>query len=138
MVLPDRLVPKFNERRGIYNQTCGKTEQIALKNYIETGELEKHLRRLRKLYYAKSQYLSRAVKEIIPSAEITLYESSITAELDLKIEAESADICTSAAKKGLRLLPARERGCVRLCFAGIAESDILPAVKLLHTISLSL
>ena len=138
MVLPDRLVPKFNERRGIYNQTCGKTEQIALKNYIETGELEKHLRRLRKLYYAKSQYLSRAVKEIIPSAEITLYESSITAELDLKIEAESADICTSAAKKGLRLLPAREKGRVRLCFAGIAESDILPAVKLLHTISLSL
>lgn len=138
MVLPDRLVPKFNERRGIYNQTCGKTEQIALKNYIETGELEKHLRRLRKLYYAKSQYLSRAVKEIIPSSEITLYESSITAELDLNIEAESADICAAAAKNGLKLLPAREKGRVRLCFAGIAESDIPPAVKLLHTISLSL
>lgn len=137
MVLPDSLVARFNERRGIYNQTCGKTEQIALKNYIETGELEKHLRRLRKLYYAKSRHLCRAVKEIIPSAEITLYESSITAELDLKINSESADICAAAEKNGLKLLPARGKGCVRLCFAGISENDILPAVKLLKNILLS-
>ena len=135
MVLPDRLVPRFAERRGIYNQTCGKTEQITLEKYIETGELEKHLRRLRKLYYAKSRYLCRAVKEIIPSAEITLYESSITAELDLKLNEESAEICAAAEKKGLKLLPAREKGCVRLCFAGIADSDIFPAIKLLKEIS---
>lgn len=134
MVLPDRLVHKFNTRKGVYNQTCGKTEQIALKNYIETGELEKHLRRLRKLYYAKSQHLSCAVKEIIPYAGITLYESSITAELDLKLKAESNDICAAAEKKGLKLLPARGKGCVRLCFAGISESDILPAIKLLKEI----
>lgn len=138
MVLPDRLVPEFYARKGVYNQTCGKTEQIALKNYIETGELEKHLRRLRKLYYAKSRYLCRAVEEIIPSAEITLYESSITAELDLKSDTESEDICAAAAKVGLKLLPAREKGCVRLCFAGIADSDMLPAVKLLKEISDSL
>ena len=135
MVLPDSLVPKFYERRGIYNQTCGKTEQIALKEYIETGELEKHLRRLRKLYYAKSQDLSRAVKEVIPYAEITLYESSITAELDLKINTESKDICAAAEKKGIKLLPSRKKGCIRLCFAGIADGDILPAVKLLKEIS---
>lgn len=138
MVLPDCLVPRFFERRGIYNQTCGKTEQITLKNYIETGELEKHLRRLRKLYYAKSQYLSRAVGQVMSNASITLYESSITAELDLKTNAESADICAAAAKKGLKLLPAREKGCVRLCFAGISDRDILPAVKLLKEISDSL
>lgn len=137
MVLPDSLVPKFYERRGIYNQTCGKTEQSALKEYIETGELEKHLRRLRKLYYAKSKHLCRAVKEIIPSAEITLYESSLTAELDLKINTESVDICAAAEKNGLKLLPGKKRGCVRLCFAGIADSDILPAVKLLKNILLS-
>lgn len=135
MVLPDRLVPKFNQRCSVYNQTCGKTEQIALKNYIETGELEKHLRRLRKLYYAKSQHLSCAVKEIIPSAKITLYESSLTAELDLKLTAESRDICAAAEKKGLKLLPAGKKGCVRLCFAGIADGDIFPAVKLLKEIS---
>ncbi|MEE1239983.1 MAG: PLP-dependent aminotransferase family protein [Acutalibacteraceae bacterium] len=131
MVLPDRLVPKFYERKSVYNQTCGKTEQIALENYIETGELEKHLRRLRKLYYAKSQLLCRTVKEVIPSAEITLYESSITAELDLKISTESTHICTAAENRGLKLLPTEKKGCVRLCFAGIADSHIYPAVKLL-------
>ncbi|MEE1161252.1 MAG: hypothetical protein U0K70_04245, partial [Acutalibacteraceae bacterium] len=74
-------------------------------------------------------------RQVIPYAEITLYESSLTAELDLKANAESAEICAAAEKKGLKLLPARNKGCVRLCFAGIAESDILPAVKLLKEIS---
>lgn len=134
MVLPDRLVPRFSERRGIYNQTCGKTEQIALKNYIETGELEKHLRRLRKLYYAKSQYLCRSIKEIIPFAEITLYESSITAEIDIKTDAESGDICAAAAVKGIKLIPAGKRGSVRLCFAGISDRDIIPALQKLKKV----
>lgn len=134
MVLPDRLAGKFSVRRGVYNQTCGKTEQIALKNYIETGELEKHLRRLRKLYYAKSRYLCRAVEEIMPNTEITLFESPITAELDFNTETESNEICAAAAKNGIKLLPARERGRVRLCFAGISEKDIRPALKKLKTV----
>lgn len=134
MVLPDRLAPYFSARRGVYNQTCGKTEQIALKSYIETGELEKHLRRLRKLYYAKSQYLCRAVKEIIPSAEIILYESSITAEVDMKISAESADICSAAESAGIKLLPAEKAGKVRLCFAGISDRDIIPALQRLKKV----
>ena len=134
MVLPDRLAGEFSARRGVYNQTCGKTEQIALKNYIETGELEKHLRRLRKLYYAKSRYLCRATQEIMPFAEITLFESSITAELDFKTDTESTNICSAAAQNGIKLLPAREKGRVRLCFAGIAENDIRPALELLKEV----
>ncbi len=129
MVLPVSLAEKFRLRRSVYNQTCGKVEQLALKSYIEAGALEKHLRRLRKLYYAKSQCVCRAVSELLPEADITLYESSLTVAINLKKSTESRIIRDLAAKDGIRLIDTKKAGEVRLCFAGIADSDIYPAIK---------
>lgn len=129
MALPDRLVPEFYARRGVYNQTCGKTEQIALRCYIESGELEKHLRKLRKLYYAKSRLFCRAAAEVFDNAEITLYESSITAELNLKTGAAADKIFAAAEKNGIRLKESGNGEKIRMCFAGIDDGDILPALK---------
>ncbi len=128
MVLPDRLAEEFKKRQGVYNQTCGKTEQLALQKYIETGELEKHLRKLRKLYYAKSRYFCKVLKDVFPKSEITLYESSITAEINLKSNLDSKEITAMAERLGIRLLPSKNKGSVRLCFAGIPDKDILPAI----------
>lgn len=133
MVLPDRLLEKFNRRKRLYNQTCGKTEQIALKKYIESGELEKHLRKLRKLYYNKSKYFLSSVIEVFPTAEITLYESSITAEVDFKINTDSVKLCEILQAAEIRVLPTEKRGAVRMCFAGIEENNILPALRLIKT-----
>jgi len=55
MVIPDSLIEKFDDKMHYYNQTCGKTEQLALTEYILNGELEKHWRRLRRIYYSKNQ-----------------------------------------------------------------------------------
>ena len=129
MVLPVSLAEKFRLRRSVYNQTCGKVEQLALKSYIEAGALEKHLRRLRKLYYAKSQCVCRAVSELLPEADITLYESSLTVAINLKKSTESRIIRDMAAKDGIRLIDTKKAGEVRLCFAGIADNDIYPAIK---------
>lgn len=127
MVLPDSLAEKFLQKKDCYNQTCGKTEQSALKAYIESGALEKHLRKLRKLYYAKSQSLLKAAEEIFPGAEVTLYESSLTAGIHLP---ECRNIKKSAENAGIK--PAGILGDeLRLSFAGIKEEDFLPALKAL-------
>lgn len=129
MALPDSLAEEFRKRRAVYNQTCGKVEQLALKSYIESGALEKHLRRLRKLYYAKSQNVCKAIREIFPKSGITLYESSLTVGIDLKSSAKSNYTYNSAIKYGIRLTETKKAGEVRLCFAGIADSDIYPALE---------
>lgn len=131
-VLPVGLAEKFRLRSAVYNQTCGKVEQLALKSYIENGALEKHLRRLRKLYYAKSQSLCKAVKATFPDAEIKLYESSLSVGLRINKEYESEEICAVAQKHGIRLLKTENSGEVRLCFAGISEKDIYPAINKLR------
>ena len=132
MVLPDRLVPEFTARRGVYNQTCGKTEQSALKIYIESGELEKHLRRLRKLYYAKSRYFCEAAAEIFPEASVTLFESSLTVQLEFKGGFDAAAVFAAAVKDGIALSEPADGAKLRLCFAGIREEEIIPALTGLH------
>lgn len=129
MVLPPFLCERFVKRRDIYNQTCGKVEQLALKEYIETGALEKHLRRLRKLYSEKSRVFCRVVSELLPNNRYVLYESALTAAV--KVCGSADEIYRAARNAGIALAKTDKSDEIRLCFAGIAEKDIYPALKAL-------
>ena len=132
MVLPSHLAQTFRARQQSFNQTCGKIEQLALTDYILSGALEKQLKRLRRLYYAKSRQLIRELDENLKLPfGITLYESSLTIELQTALQRDSNELCSLAEQNGVRLMPAANRGAVRLCFAGIATDDIPAAVKIL-------
>lgn len=130
MVLPARIAEQFNKRKEYYNQTCGKTEQLALAEYITNGNMEKQLRRLRRMYYGKSRLLCRELEIGIPVyKEAVLYESSLTVELKTTLKVESEEICKAAFKSGIKIMPSAEKGAVRFCFAGIAENSIPTAVN---------
>ncbi len=133
MVLPESLAERFASRRELYNATCGKVEQLALTRYIETGALEKHLRRLRKLYSQKSRRFCACLKERFTQSEITLYESSLSVGLLIEGKVDLDLFCRIALKKGIKIMPAKNRKEVRLCFAGIEDADIEPALSLLET-----
>ncbi len=134
-VLPQSLCDRFKERLNGYNQTCGKIEQLALAEYIESGALEKHLRRLRRIYYAKSQTLCRELSERLQCIRsLKIFESSLIAVLYTDIDAASEDICAAAERNGIRLMEHKERGAIRLCFAGISEEDIPAAVQSLSAV----
>lgn len=132
MVLPDNLAEKLRRRVGGYNQTCGKIEQLALCEYITSGGLEKHLKKLRRIYYNKSKLLLKEIYDNIKglkSAE--LYESSLTVELRFKCGENGEEIAQKALKKGVRVMPCYGEKAIRLCFAGISEEDIPSAVRVL-------
>ena len=135
MVLPDFLALKFKERCKYHNQTCGKTEQTALCNYIKSGALEKHLRRLRKLYNSKSKIMLEEIKkrrDVFKSC--TLFESSLTVEVETVLGEDSEKICKYALNKGVSVSPAKKRGCIRLSFAGIETENIVSGIERLYNI----
>ena len=134
MALPGGLAEKFRRSGGVYNQTCGKIEQLALENYISSGSLEKHLRRLRKLNGVKSKLFYETAGRLFPKADITLFEPSLTAMLDLGIKTESSLLCAAAEKNGIKIIPSKRAGAVYLCLAGIAENDIPPALEALKMV----
>ena len=48
MVLPDRLMERYRQELGFYASTVSSIDQIVLAHLLETGEYERHVRRVRK------------------------------------------------------------------------------------------
>lgn len=129
MVLPDVLAKKFKERKSDFNQTCGKIDQLSLANYIISGNLEKHLRRLRRLYYAKSKVLLEELTKNFPSCEKVLFESLLTVRVFLNIPLTSKEIADKLYNNGISVMENRHKGSIDLSFSGIKVDEIDVAVK---------
>ena len=63
MVLPDNMVSLYESIRGDYDQTCSKTEQLTLAEFMKRGFFHTNLRRVRKLYSCKLQEALEAIWE---------------------------------------------------------------------------
>nr|WP_251197596.1 PLP-dependent aminotransferase family protein [Anaerotardibacter muris] len=63
MVLPDVLAQKFREHFGFYSCTANAIDQLALARFIESGEYERHINRLRTHFRANATELARAMRQ---------------------------------------------------------------------------
>lgn len=135
MVLPDSLINIFKEKMAYYNQTCGKTEQIALTEYINCGSLEKHLRKLRRVYYFKSQLLIKELQKY-PDIfkKIKLLETSLSVFVQTSLKTESGEICRICEKNGIKIMATSTLGEIKLCFAGINQAELSDSIKHLYKV----
>ncbi len=135
MVLPPRLLERYRARASRYNQTASKVEQLALSRYVKEGQLERHLRRLRKLYAAKSSVLMEALEKTFGNkVSLVLQETPLCLILTVKTERTCEELCSLAARQGVRIMPVKKDGepKVMLGFAGIPLEDIQAAVACLE------
>ena len=63
MVLPERMVELYESIRNNYDQTCSKTEQLTLAEFMRRGFYNTNLRRVRKLYSDKLHEAIEAIRE---------------------------------------------------------------------------
>lgn len=64
LVLPPALVPSFNQMRGFLDGGLSSLPQLALADFMSRGLFASHLRRMRKLYKARRQYLLQQIEKI--------------------------------------------------------------------------
>lgn len=135
MALPQELASLYRRRASNYNQTASKTEQLALASYIGSGQMERHLRRLRKLYGEKSQSMMRALRAAFPHIPFALQETALYCSFSLP-EALAESLVHSAEEGGIRLRYRREggRAAMVIGFAGTPLEDIPAAVEALKTV----
>ncbi len=132
MVLPESLLECYHAKIHAYNQTASKIEQTALAEYIRQGQLERRLRKLRKLYSEKSTlFISCLQKSFGNMIDITLHETSLC--ITVHIHNNTKDLCTAAESEGIRVSEGNDRTSVRLGFAGIPLDDIPQAVSALYS-----
>lgn len=131
MILPEALLEAYRMKIHAYNQTASKIEQLALAEYIKQGNLERRLRKLRKLYGEKCAMLTSCLYECFGNdIEIILHETSLC--LTVKFKKEEPNLCESAILHGVRVSEEETSTAARLGFAGIALEDIPIAVQCLY------
>lgn len=133
MVLPAPLAEQYYTRAHAYHQTASKIEQLALASYIRRGEMEKQLRRLRKIYAAKGDRLIRCLRDTFGDrADIEPQETALRLLVTLHDPRSAKQLRDDAAAYQVEVtpFPAYEgHSRVLLGFSGIALDDIPEAVR---------
>lgn len=88
MVLPDALLEKYEKNFNGLSNTVSTFVQKALANFIKSGEFEKHLNRMKNIYFKKFNFIVQKLEEI---EEISFPERIDSLHLLIKID-ESVDI----------------------------------------------
>lgn len=141
MVVPPGFLSALEDILPRYNQTSSTIEQIALALYIKDGCLEKHIRRLRKLYTKKNQLMAENIASSMGSrVNVRGKESGVSLLLEIKTGLTSAELVGLAEEAGIKVTPvanyyldeaAAHFPQILLSYAGIRNEDIAPAIRLL-------
>jgi len=102
MVLPQEMADVFASMANDYSQTCSKLEQLTLAVFMETGNYQTHIKKIRKLYAQKLTALTEAftqeakdfieLKSISSGLNVILRVNSLKSAEELKKDADSIGI----------------------------------------------
>lgn len=103
MVLPQRLAEIYREKCGFYSTTVPRVQQEVLKAFIEAGDFERHLNRMRGIYRGKHDFLLGELKKY----DWVKCVSGEHAGLHVLVTVESAhaqeELCRRARECGVRI-----------------------------------
>ena len=132
MVLPPALAEQYYARAQAYHPTASRIEQLALAEYIRCGDMDRQLRRLRKIYASKGDLLMRLLKDTFgDTLSPVLQETALRVRITLPGHQTAQQRADSAAARGVEVRPDPAYpgdSHILLGFSGIAYDDIAPAV----------
>lgn len=88
MVLPDDLLKKYENNFKDLSNTVSNFLQKALASFIKSGEFEKHINRMKNIYYKKFDFI---VKKIVEIEEFSFVSKANSLNLLIKVD-ESVNI----------------------------------------------
>ncbi|MCB4771325.1 PLP-dependent aminotransferase family protein [Ancylobacter sp. Lp-2] len=141
-VLPDALVEAFVSARAIVGRYSPMLEQALVARFMEDGHLATHVRRMRRLYAQRQDYLLRAIEQRLSRwmmAAPTNTGMEIIARLARGLSGRA--VAEAAAQRGLEILPiaalAREAKVdhlITLGFSAFGEEQMDEGIGILRDI----
>ncbi|MBE6049284.1 MAG: PLP-dependent aminotransferase family protein [Clostridium sp.] len=107
MVLPEELANKFYKKLSFYSCTVSNFEQYTLAKFLENGNFEKHINRLRKYYQNKRDAILKCFKKdpIEKYISIMEEEAGVHFLMHIKTKKEEKEFVCAAKGKGIKLMP---------------------------------
>ena len=133
MVLPDKCMTAYNKINRITNQTASKAEQLALAKYIESGKIDAHLRKARRIYLEKSKVILDSIKKQFGnSAKIVFNETSLYISIFVSGDVNRKAVDEKLKKLSVGIMPYKtENNEFGLSFSGIPQEKITRGIEIL-------
>jgi GntR family transcriptional regulator/MocR family aminotransferase len=103
MILPERLVQLYNEKFSNYNCTVPLLNQYVIGRLIETGQYERHIRRLNNVFKKRLELLLAEFSDVKEKIKITSNGSGQYFLLEFSKEAEQSELIEKALEYGVRV-----------------------------------
>ena len=141
MVLPHALNTIFEASEAMFPQTASKVEQLALARFIDSGDFDRHVKKVRKYYMKKQQQVLEALEEAMPKTSRTLRVKSGLQILVRLPEGVSEEKVVEACRKrsvnveglGKYLFDKDRKGhwgeAIVISYRGIAMKDIREGIQ---------
>lgn len=145
MVLPPKLLPVLQQKIAFYNQTASLVEQLTVARFMADGQLDKQIRKTRKIYARKNQLLLEQLQAVMgDKIRILGKETGLHVLLEVLSDQDSQTLTCAAASIGIKVTPlsdytfdpqsAPEHPLVIMGYGGIHSEQIAPAVRMLNEV----
>lgn len=137
MILPDELLPQYNQKKALYNQTASKAEQLALCQFLRDGHLDSQIRKLKRLYAGKAKALANELEQAFgDKAEVSMGESVTLVHLKIKSPLSNQELKIRAQKEGILVFASpketKEYAHIALSCCEVPTEEFPKAVALLY------
>lgn len=140
IVLPPSLMVQYSRKFAGYNQSVSPIIQRAIALFMQSGEFERHIRRMRKMYQRKHQALLRSIEQYM-GTQVKIVGEKSGLHILLKLKGITAlELIERGLKKGVKvyspamfwLQPSPESNSyIMLGFGGLSIEEIENGVRLL-------
>lgn len=141
MVLPRHLSERFHETFDFYSSTVPTHQQLAVRRFMETGDFERHLNRMRRVYKAKHDYLLRELKKRSWVRRIRGENAGLHLVVEVERACREDALVEAAQERGVRIYgmdsyrigrPVRKEPVTLLLgFGGLSEEQIAEGLAVL-------
>jgi GntR family transcriptional regulator / MocR family aminotransferase len=142
IVLPRRLMEEYKRKFGAYGQPVSRMQQKALQLFMESGEWERHIRRVRNIYHKRNFALLESIKTIMQEkVRIIGKDSGLHMLLEVRSRRSEEELIEAAEKYGVKVYPTSrywvhppkmEHPFILLGFGGLSEEKIEQGIRRLH------
>ncbi|WP_261844355.1 MocR-like pyridoxine biosynthesis transcription factor PdxR [Aliamphritea ceti] len=144
LVLPDALVEPFSHARAFIDGGLSLLPQIALADFMASGDFSSHVRRMRKLYQQRREILNTLVEQRFSELLLRVESDGGMHSTFLFTDAVTVtdrELAVAAQAKGLGLRPLSDfyngssgpQGVV-IGFAGFDENDMVRGMNILASV----
>ena len=135
LVVPARLVDALRQEKRLSDRGTSHVDQRAFADFIDRGELDRHLRRMRQLYRGRRDALVGALAEALPDARVRGIAAGMHVMVELPAGDDEAAIRAEARRRRIRFETLADYGdgegppVLMLGYGQIAEPAIPAGIR---------